>query len=138
VIEVGAVVLPTGVVQKGEKVNNGQVGAAAFSDIQAKSINPLPVVWPVDGMRSALENGHHVFTNSSKPSLWRAFHIRKSSDSLFHRALLVRGACKSYRRGPALSKLIFLARTVSPSHLLLSQFLDKAHHTIFASRFPSV
>jgi hypothetical protein len=85
VIEVRAVVLPAGVVQKGEKANNGQIGATAFSEVESKSIDPLPVAWPVNGMRSTLENSHHVFTDSSKPSLWRVFYIRKSFDSLSHR-----------------------------------------------------
>lgn len=72
-IEVCPIVPPAGVVKKGEKANHSQIGTTAFSDVEPKSINPMPVAWPVDGMRSALENGHYVFTNTSKPSLWRVF-----------------------------------------------------------------
>jgi hypothetical protein len=104
-IEVRAIVLPAGVMEESEKAHYCQIGTTAFSDIQTKCIDPLPVAWPVDGMRSALENGHHVFPDTSKPSLWRGFHIRKSSDSLSHLHLLFRGDYKSYRRGQALSKV---------------------------------
>jgi hypothetical protein len=90
VIEVSAVILPARVVKQGEKANNGQIGTTACGDVDPKSIDPLPVAWPVDGMSTALENGHHVFTNSSKPSLWRAFHIRNPSDSLSHLAFSCR------------------------------------------------
>ncbi len=125
VIEVSAIVLSAGVVKKGEKAHHSKVGAAAFCDVQAEFINPLPVAWPVDGMRFALENGHHVFTNSSKPSLWRVFHIRKSSGSLSHPGLLIRGAYQSYRSGQALSKVhlprsnAFTARTFSSASFLM-------------------
>jgi hypothetical protein len=97
-IEVSPVVLAAGVVKQGEQTNYCQICTTASSDVESKSINPLPVAWPVDGMRSALKNGHRVFTNSSEPSLWRVFNIRKSSDSLSHGALLIRLAYKSYRR----------------------------------------
>lgn len=62
-IEIRAVVLPAGVVQQGEKTDHGQVGTTRLGDVQSECVNPLPVAWSVDGMRSAPGNGHHVFTD---------------------------------------------------------------------------
>ncbi len=92
VAEVVAVVQSAGVVQQGEKAHHRQVGAAAFGEAQAEGFDPLPVPWPVDGVRAALENGHHVVADPGKPDLGRAFHIRDSLNDLSHLHLLPAGA----------------------------------------------
>ena len=90
--KVVAVVQSAGVVQQGEKAHHRQVGTTAFGDAQAEGLDPLPVAWPVDGVRTAPENRHHVVADPGKPDLGRAFHIRNSLDDLSHLHLLPAGA----------------------------------------------
>jgi hypothetical protein len=54
----------------------------------------------VDGVRTALENGHHVVADPGKPDLGRAFHIRNSLDDLSHLHLLPAGARNANRGRP--------------------------------------
>ena len=82
--KVVAVVQSAGVVQQGEKAHHRQVGTTVFSDAQSEGLDPLPVAWPVDGVRTAPENRHHVVADPGKPDLGRAFHIRNSLNDLSH------------------------------------------------------